>query len=246
MIDFELTAEQETLREEAKRFTDREVVPVARDNDRAARFDLNLVRRLGEMGYLGGTVSTEYGGGGLSQRSFALIVEEVGRGDSTARTVISVQTSLVCSTLERFGTEEQKRAWLPRLCTGEALGCFSLTEPNVGSDATALEARAERTGGGWRLSGEKRWASMGNHAKIAVVFARTEPGSGYRGVTAFLVPTETKGFSASSIHGKLGLRASDSAALHLDGVELGDDAVLGEVGQGFKIAMAASVAPPPA
>jgi alkylation response protein AidB-like acyl-CoA dehydrogenase len=239
VIDFELTDEQRLIRETARDFADNEIIPVARDNDRAERFDLDLVKKLGDMGYLGPIVSEEYGGRGLDYRTYALIVEEVGRGDSSARTVVSVQTSLVCSSIQRWGTEEQKREWLPRLCTGEILGCFGLTEPNTGSDAANLATRAERTDGGWRITGQKQWISMGNYAKVALVFAQTDPEQKHRGLAAFLVPTDSPGFSSSSIHGKLGLRASDTAELSLDGVEVGDEALLGDVGDGFKVAMSA-------
>ena len=239
MIDFELTDEQQLIRETARDFTDREIIPVARDNDRNERFDLDLVRKLGEMGYLGPIVDEEYGGRGLDYRTYALIVEEIGRGDSSARTVVSVQTSLVCSSIQRWGTEEQKHAWLPRLCTGEILGCFGLTEPDTGSDAANLKTRAEKTADGWRISGQKQWISMGNHAKLALVFAQTDPEQRHRGLGAFLVPTDSPGFSTGEIHGKLGLKASDTAELSLDGVEVGDEALLGEVGDGFKVAMSA-------
>ena len=239
MIDFELTDEQRLIRETARDFTDREIVPVARDNDRNERFDLELVGKLGEMGYLGPIVDEEYGGRGLDYRTYALIVEEVGRGDSSARTVVSVQTSLVCSSIERWGTEEQKKEWLPKLCSGEILGCFGLTEPNTGSDAANLSTRAERANGAWRISGQKQWISMGNFAKVAMVFAQTDPEKKHRGLACFLVPTDSEGFSSSEIHGKLGLRASDTAELSLDGVQVGEEALLGEVGDGFKVAMSA-------
>jgi alkylation response protein AidB-like acyl-CoA dehydrogenase len=239
LIEFELTDEQQLIRETARDFTDREIVPVARDNDRNERFDLDLVRKLGEMGYLGPIVAEEYGGRGLDYRTYGLIVEEIGRGDSSARTVVSVQTSLVCSSIQRWGTEEQKHEWLPRLCSGEILGCFGLTEPDTGSDAANLKTRAEKTGDGWKIGGQKQWISMGNHAKVALIFAQTDPEKKHRGLAAFLVSTDSPGFSSSEIHGKLGLRASDTAELSLDGVEVGDEALLGEVGDGFKVAMSA-------
>jgi butyryl-CoA dehydrogenase len=239
VIDFELTDEQRLIRETARDFTDREIVPVARENDRNEHFDTELVKKLGEMGYLGPIVAEEYGGRGLDYRTYALIVEEIGRGDSSARTVVSVQTSLVCSSIQRWGTEEQKHEWLPRLCSGEILGCFGLTEPDTGSDAANLKTRAEKTGDGWRISGGKQWISMGNYAKVALVFAQTDPEQKHRGLAAFLVPTDSPGFSSGSIHGKLGLRASDTAELSFDGVEVGDDALLGKVGDGFKVAMSA-------
>jgi len=235
VIDFELTDEQRLIRETARDFADREIIPVARENDRNEHFDLDLVRKLGEMGYLGPIVAEEYGGRGLDYLTYGLI----GRGDSSARTVVSVQTSLVCSSIQRWGTEEQKHEWLPRLCSGEILGCFGLTEPDTGSDAANLKTRAQKTDGGWRISGQKQWISMGNHAKVAMIFAQTDPEKKHRGLACFLVPTDSAGFSSGEIHGKLGLRASDTAELSLDGVEVGDEALLGEVGDGFKVAMSA-------
>ena len=238
-IDFELTDEQHLIRETAREFADREIIPRARDNDRSGRFDTELVQKLGEIGFLGAIVSEEYGGRGIDYRTYGLIVEEIGRGDSSARTVVSVQTSLVCSSIERWGTEEQKQEWLPRLCSGEALGCFGLTEPNTGSDAANLSTRATRIDGGWKISGQKQWISLGNFAKVALIFAQTDPEQAHRGLAAFLVPTDSPGFSSQEIHGKLGLHASDTAELSLDAVEVPEAAMLGEVGDGFKVAMSA-------
>jgi butyryl-CoA dehydrogenase len=238
-MDLDLSDEQRLIQETAREFVDREVVPRARDNDRAARFDVELVRRIGEMGYLGAPVAERYGGRDLDYVTYGLIVEQIGRGDSSVRTVVSVQTSLVCGSIERWGTEEQRMHWLPRLCSGEALGCFGLTEPDTGSDAAALRTRAERADGGWRISGQKMFISLGNQAEVALVFAQTDPAQKHRGIACFLVPTESEGFSSQEIHGKLGLRASDTASLALDAVQVPDDALLGEVGDGFKIAMTA-------
>jgi alkylation response protein AidB-like acyl-CoA dehydrogenase len=238
-VDFELSDEQRLIAETARDFTDNEIVPRARESDRAQRFDAELARRLGEMGYLGAPVAEEYGGRSLDYTSYGLIVEEVGRGDSAMRTVVSVQTSLVCGSIERWGTEEQKRRWLPRLCAGEAFGCFALTEPDAGSDPASIRTRAEKVDRGWRITGQKMWISLGNVADVALVFAQTDPKRAHRGICCFLVPTDRDGFSAQEIHGKLGLRASDTAALAFDGVEVPDDALLGEVGDGFKVAMSA-------
>jgi butyryl-CoA dehydrogenase len=235
----ELTDEQRLIAETARDFVDNEVVPRARESDRAARFDIELARRLGEMGYLGAPVAEEFGGRSLDYLTYGLIVEEVGRGDSAMRTVVSVQTSLVCGSIERWGSDGQKQRWLPRLCSGEAFGCFALTEPDTGSDAASLRTRAEKVDGGWRITGQKMWISLGNVAEVALVFAQTDPSARHRGLACFLVPTSSDGFSAQEIHGKLGLRASDTAALGLDGVEVSDDALLGEVGDGFKVAMSA-------
>src|SRR5688572_8004210 len=188
MVNFELTDEQKLIRDTAREFTDREIIPVARDNDRNERFDTEIVRKLGEIGFLGAIVAEEYGGRGLDYLSYGLIVEQIGRGDSSARTVVSVQTSLVGSSIERWGTEEQKHEWLPQICSGEALGCFALTEPNTGSDAANLSTRATRIDGGWRISGQKQWISMGNYSKVALVFAQTDPEQKHRGLACFLVP----------------------------------------------------------
>jgi butyryl-CoA dehydrogenase len=239
MIEFELTDEQRLIKETARDFTDGEIIPRARENDRNEHFDTELVQKIADMGYLGAIVSEEYGGRGLDYRTYGLIVEEIGRGDSAMRTVVSVVTSLVCSSIERWGSEEQKQAWLPALCSGEALGCFGLTEPGTGSDAANLSTRATRIDGGWRINGGKQWISLGNYAKLALVFAQTDPERKHRGIACFLVPTDAPGFSSQAIHGKLGLKGSDTAELALDGVEVPDEALMGEVGDGFKIAMSA-------
>ena len=234
-----LSDEQLLIQETARDFVDNEVVPRARESDRAQRFDAELARRLGEMGYLGAPVAEEHGGRGLDYLTYGLIVEEVGRGDSAMRTVVSVQSSLVCGSIERWGSDAQKSRWLPRLCSGEAFGCFGLTEPDTGSDAAALRTRAEKIDGGWRIGGQKMWISFGNVAEVALIFAQTNPEAKHRGLACFLVPTDSEGFSTQEIHGKLGLRASDTASLSLDAVEVPDEALLGEVGDGFKVAMSA-------
>jgi alkylation response protein AidB-like acyl-CoA dehydrogenase len=185
-------------------------------------------------------VPREHGGAGLDYLTYGLIVEEIGRGDSAMRTVVSVQTSLVCSAILRWGTDEQKQKYLPKLCSGEWLGCFALTEPDTGSDAANQKTRARRTDdGGWVLSGNKMWISMGNHAKVALVFAQTDPELKHRGIACFVVDTEHPGFSSQEIHGKMGLHGSDTAAIGLDDVFCPDENVMGEIGEGFKIAMSA-------
>ena len=144
-MDFQLSDEQRLISETAREFADKEIAPRVKENDRAARFDRELASKLGEVGYLGAPVAEEYGGRGLDYIGYGLIVEQVGRADSSARTVVSVQTSLVAGSIEKWGTEEQKQKWLPRLCSGEALGCFGLTEPDTGSDAANLRTRATKT-----------------------------------------------------------------------------------------------------
>jgi butyryl-CoA dehydrogenase len=236
-LDFQLTDEQRLISESAREFADKEIAPRVRDNDRAGRFDRDLATKLGEIGYLGAPVAEEYGGRSLDYLSYALIVEQVGRADSSARTVVSVQTSLVAGSIERWGTDEQKREWLPRLCSGEALGCFALTEPDAGSDPASMRTRAKKTDSGWTITGNKMWISMGNVSELALVFAQTDVDKKHRGLACFLVPTSTEGYGSQEIHGKLGLRSSDTAEISLDDVEVPDDALLGEVGDGFKIAM---------
>jgi butyryl-CoA dehydrogenase len=238
-MNLDLTDEQRLIRETARDFADREIVPRARENDRKERFDLELVGKLGEMGYLGAPVAEQYGGRGLDYLSYGLVVEEIGRADSSARTVVSVQTSLVAGSIEQWGTEEQKNSLLPKLCSGEWLGCFGLTEPGTGSDAASVGTRATRQNGGWKISGSKMFISLGNNARVAMIFAQTDPEKKHRGMACFLVPTDRPGFSSQEIHGKLGLRASDTAELALDEVEVTDDEILGEIGDGFKIAMSA-------
>jgi butyryl-CoA dehydrogenase len=238
-LDFQLSDEQRLISEAAREFADREIAPRVRENDRAARFDRELASKLGEVGYLGAPVAEKYGGRGLDYLGYGLIVEQVGRADSSARTVVSVQTSLVAGSIEKWGSEEQKRKWLPRLCSGEGLGCFGLTEPDTGSDAANLRTRATRTDSGWSISGQKMWISLGNVSDFALIFAQTDPEKKHRGLACFIVPTDSDGFTTQEIHGKLGLRSSDTAEISLDEVEVGEEAMLGEVGDGFKVAMSA-------
>jgi butyryl-CoA dehydrogenase len=238
-MDFQLSDEQKLIAEAAREFADREILPVVRDNDRAGRFDRELARKMGEVGYLGAPVAEEYGGRGLDYIGYGLIVEQIGRADSSARTVVSVQTSLVGSSIEYWGTEEQKQKWLPLLCSGKGFGAFGLTEPDTGSDAANIRTRATKTDSGWSISGQKMWISLGNVADVVLIFAQTDPSKKHRGLACFLVPTDSPGFTAQEIHGKLGLRSSDTAELSLDEVEVGEDAMLGEIGDGFKVAMSA-------
>ena len=237
-MNFQLTSEQELIRLSAREFAEREIAPHAREWDRAEETDRSLVTKLADAGYLGAGWEEEYGGSGLDTVSYALVVEELGRADSSVRGIVSVQNGLVGKTIARFGTEEQKRAWLPKLASGAALGCYALTEPGCGSDAAALVTRAERDADGWTLTGSKTFITLGTWASIALVFARTGS-AGPRGITCFLVPTEADGFESRPIKGKLGLRAQDTAELSLDGVRVPDDTRLGELDGGFGVAMSA-------
>ncbi|HEU0249593.1 MAG TPA: acyl-CoA dehydrogenase family protein [Solirubrobacteraceae bacterium] len=236
-MDFDLTDEQQLIRQTAREFTEKEIVVQSRENARNHHFDLDLVKKVAAQGYLGAIVPQEYGGAGLDYFSYGLVVEEIGRGDSAIRTVISVQTSLVCSGLVKFGTEEQKHKYLPKLCSGEWLACFGLTEPDTGSDAANQKTRARKTDSGWVINGAKMWISMGNYAKLAVIFAQTDPELGHKGVACFLVDTDQPGYKAQTIEHKMGLHASDTASISLEDVEVSDEDMLGQVGDGFKIAM---------
>jgi hypothetical protein len=237
-MDLTLTDEQVALRELARDFIDAEVVPYAAAWDRAEAVDRSIIGKLAKVGFLGMTVPEEYGGSGGDHLSYCLMMEELGRGDTAVRGIVSVTLGLVGKTILSFGTEEQKRHWLPRLCSGESLACFGLTEPDTGSDAASLSTRAVRDGDGWVITGGKMFITNGTWADLALVFARTgEPGP--RGISAFLVPTGAAGFDHREIKGKLGLRGQSTGELILDGVRVPDSAMLGEEGRGFRIAMAA-------
>jgi butyryl-CoA dehydrogenase len=236
-MDFSLTDEQRLIRETARSFADNEIIPRVRDNDRNEHFDTEIVQKMAAQGYIGAIVPQQYGGAGLDYRTYGLIVEEIGRACSAMRTVISVNTSLVASAFLKWATEEQKQSYLPKLCSGEWLGCFALTEPDTGSDAANQKTRAVKTDDGWVINGAKMFISFANYAKFALVFAQTDPSLKHRGIGCFLVDTDQPGFQPQAIHGKMGLRTSNTASISLDDVEVPDGALLGEIGDGFKVAM---------
>ncbi|BCL17398.1 acyl-CoA dehydrogenase family protein [Micromonospora sagamiensis] len=236
-MDLHLSAEQAAVRQLAADFVAREVTPHAATWDRRESVDPDLARRLGEVGFLGLTIAEEHGGSGGDHLSYCLVLEELGRGDSSVRGIVSVSLGLVAKSIAAHGTPDQRAEWLPRLCAGTALGCFALTEPGSGSDAAALTTRATRDGTDWLISGRKVFITNGTIADVALVFARTG-GDGHRGITAFLVPTDAPGFTRREIHGKLGLRGQATAELVLDDVRVPDSARLGEQGGGFRLALA--------
>jgi hypothetical protein len=237
-MDFALTEEQLLIRETARTFCDREIVPHARDWDRTERMDPGIVAKLADVGFLGCALPEEYGGMGLDTVSYCLVMEELGRADSSVRGIVSVNNGLAGKTIATWGTSDQKAEWLPRMCSGEALGCYGLTEPGSGSDPASLVTRAERDGDSWVINGSKIFITLGSWAGVCLVFARTG-GEGPRGITCFLVPASSDGFTARKIDGKLGLRAQDTAELFLDDVRVPDGARLGDEGAGFKVAMSA-------
>ncbi|MFE2326230.1 acyl-CoA dehydrogenase family protein [Streptomyces sp. NPDC059385] len=238
-MDMELSEEQAAVRGLAREFTEREVVPYAADWDRAESVDRAIVKKLGALGFLGLTVPEEYGGSGGDHLAYVLVTEELGRGDSSVRGIVSVSLGLVAKTIAAWGTEEQKNDWLPRLCSGDALGCFGLTEPGTGSDAGNLTTRAVREGDAYVISGGKTFITNGTWADVVLLFARTNDEPGHRGVSAFLVPADAPGLARREIHGKLGLRGQATAELALDGVRVPASAMLGPEGKGFSVAMSA-------
>ncbi|OEV06483.1 acyl-CoA dehydrogenase [Streptomyces nanshensis] len=233
--DFGLTETQRDIRTMAADFVDAEIAPYAREWDRAERVDPGIPRRLGELGFLGLTVPERYGGTEADLLSYVLATEELGRGDSAVRGIVSVSLGLVTKTIVSHGTEAQREEWIPRLASGEALGCFALTEPGTGSDAGSLSTRATRDGGDWVIDGSKMFITNGTVADVALTFARTSE----NGITAFLVPAGTPGLTATEIHGKLGLRGQATAELAYEGVRVPDSARLGETGRGLGIALGA-------
>jgi acyl-CoA dehydrogenase len=238
-MNLELTEEQAAVRKLAGDFVDREISPHVRDWDRAESVDRAIVGRLGALGFLGMTVPEEHGGSGGDHLTYCLVTEELGRGDSSVRGIVSVSLGLVAKTILAWGDEEQKRAWLPLLTSGAALGCFGLTEPGTGSDAGNLATRAVRDGGDWVVNGSKMFITNGTWADVVLLFARTNDTPGHRGVSAFLVPADTPGLLRRTLHGKLGLRGQATAELVLTDVRVPDAAMLGPEGKGFSIAMSA-------
>jgi alkylation response protein AidB-like acyl-CoA dehydrogenase len=239
-MDLTLDDEQQALQKTVRDWVDKVVAPAALEADRNEKLPDSALTGLRDLGLLGLTIPEQYEGGAADPLSYVLTVEELGRGDANVRSILSVHLGLVAGPIVRWGTEEQKASWLPRMASGEVIGCFGLTEPDAGSDPASLRSTAEKLpGGGYRLSGQKIFITNGTIAGLALVMARTG-GPGARGVSAFLVPTDSAGFSATKIKGKLGLRSCDTAELVLDGVEVGPEALLGEQeGIGIKAALGA-------
>jgi alkylation response protein AidB-like acyl-CoA dehydrogenase len=235
-MDMSLSQEQESFRRLAREFLDAEAVPHRTEWDRREAVDLDIVPRMADIGFFGLTIPEEYGGLGGDYTTYVLGMEELGRADSALRGIVSVSNGLVGKSILAAGTEEQKQEWLPRIASAEVLGCFGLTEPDTGSDAGNLTSRARHDGTDWVIDGRKLFITNGTWAKVALVFARTG-GEGPKGVSAFLVPTDASGFEAREVKGKLGLRGQATAELFLDGVRVPAEAMLGEEGDGFKIAM---------
>ncbi|MBY8884581.1 acyl-CoA dehydrogenase family protein [Streptomyces sp. PTM05] len=238
-MDLGLSEEQAAVRRLARDFVEREIAPHVIAWDRAESVDRSIVEKLGSVGFLGLTIPEEYGGSGGDHLSYCLVTEELGRGDSSVRGIVSVSLGLVAKSIAHWGSEEQKREWLPRLCSGEAVGCFGLTEPGTGSDAANLTTKAVRDGDAYVIDGAKMFITNGTWADVVLLFARTGPEPGHKGVSAFLVPTDTPGLERRVIHGKLGLRGQATAELALDGVRVPASAMIAPEGKGFSVAMSA-------
>jgi len=240
-MDLTLSEEQLAFKKVARDFLDAEVVPYRAEWDRRESVDTALIPKMGEIGFFGLTIPEEYGGLGGDYITYCIGMEELGRADSSVRGIVSVSMGLFGKIVLSHGTEEQKQRWLPGIANGTLLGCFGLTEPDNGSDPANLKTRAVREAPGdehseWVINGGKIFITNGSWADVCVVFARTG-GPGAKGVSAFLVPTDTPGFIRNEIHGKLGLRGQVTSELTFDNVRVPADAMLGEEGEGFRIAM---------
>ncbi len=243
-MDFDLTDEQKMIRDAARDFAAREVAPKAAELDKTSRWPTEIVARMAELGFLGMAIPEEYGGGGLDALSYALAMEEISAACASCGVIMSVNNSLFCDPLYKFGTDEQKKEILTPVASGKKLGCFGLTEPMSGSDAQTMVTSAEKTKDGWSLNGAKNWITNGPHADFILVFAITEKVAQGEGKpprlkhTAFVIPKGTPGYTQAAPDHKLGIHAAHSCTVFFENCEVPDSAVVGKVGEGFKVAMA--------
>jgi len=237
-MDFELTEEQALLRSAVREFAEEVVRPRAAVIDQTGEFPKDIFFEAGELGLAGVTVPTEYGGSGMDTVSYVIVIEEISRVCANTGVILSVNNSLVCDPIEKFGNEEQKKRFLVPLARGEKLGCFALTEPNAGSDAANQQTRAIREGDSYRISGQKVFITCGQAADVCLLFAMTDPDRKARGISAFLVDADTPGFDRSRHQIKLGVNASGTVEIFLSDVRVPAENRLGQEGEGFKIAMA--------
>jgi alkylation response protein AidB-like acyl-CoA dehydrogenase len=242
-MDFALTAEQQRIQAIARDFAQQEVAPRAREADEQGVFPRQLIPRMAALGLLAGPLSRDYGGAGMDNVSFALVCEELGRADSSVRGFLTVHAGLVTSCIVRWGSEEQKRAYLPRMASGDLIGCYCLTEAEAGSDAASMRTGARGEGDEYVLDGEKIWITNGRSANLGIVFATRDPAARHRGICAFLVEMDRPGLTGlarEKMPGReLGHRASEHARITFTGCRVPASALLGEAGQGFKVAMSA-------
>ncbi|ABY36359.1 MULTISPECIES: acyl-CoA dehydrogenase [Chloroflexus] len=236
-MEFQLTEDQQMLRDMVRQFAEKEAKPTVAERDEHARWPAELVRKMGELGLMGVAVSEEYGGAGMDYVSYAIVIEELSRVDPSLGVIASVNNSLVCYGIEKFGTEEQKRELLVPLASGRMLGAFSLSEPGAGSDAAAQRTTAVRDGDYYVINGVKNWVTNGDHADTIILMAMTDPSKGTKGITAFLVDTHAPGCRVVKVENKLGIRSAHSCQMAYDDYRIPAWRRLGEEGQGFKIAM---------
>lgn len=232
-----LTAEQCMVQDMMRDFSQSQLKPTAAERDKTHQFPLQELKALGELGALGMTVPEQWGGAGLDYTALVIALEEIAAGDGAISTIVSVQNSLPCGILLKYGNDVQKQKYLSKLATGEWLGCFCLTEPEVGSDAGAISCRAVKDGDHWVLNGTKQFITTGKYAQIALVFAVTDKAAGKRGISCFLVPTDTQGYVVSRLEEKMGQHCSDTATIVLDNCRIPAENLLGAEGEGYKIAL---------
>ena len=238
-MQFAPTEEQELVQRTARDFAERALIPKAAARDASGEFPEAELRELGKLGLLAIALPEELGGANAGAVAYSLAMQELARGDASVSVAVSV-TNMVGELIVANGTPAQQEQWIPRLASGELVaGAFALSEPEAGSDPAALRTTATKTGSGWRISGTKQWITTGDRAGVMIVWAVTDPSAGHNGITAFIVPGKARGMTVARLEDKLGLRASTTAQLVLDGVEVGDDAVLGAPGRGFALAMMA-------
>lgn len=238
-MDFELSSEQRMMRDTARDFATREVLPHAAEIDREHRFPAEIVRQAAALGFMGVTIPAEWEGAGMDTFSYALAIEEISRACASTGVILSVNNSLACVPLLGYGTEAQKRAWLPDLASGRKLGCFALSEPEAGSDPRALRTTAVRRGDRFVINGTKNFITNGPHADFMLLLAATEPAAGAKGISAFLVDMRSPGIKIGPPDRKLGIRGAASAQIFFTDCEVGADSVLGAVNGGYKIALSA-------
>jgi len=238
-MNFELTEEQRMIREMVRDFADREITPHAANWDERAEFPAEAVRKLGELGLMGVPIPAEDGGAGADYVSYALVIEELSRADAATGVICSAHTSLACDPLARFASDAQRARFLRPLASGKGLGCYSLSEPQTGSDAASLQCTATRTNGEWVINGRKVFVTNGREADVTLFFATHDKAAGHLGVCAFAIEKGHPGFAVGSILHKLGIRASSTVELLFDHCVLTDDHLIGKPGDGFKIAMSA-------
>jgi butyryl-CoA dehydrogenase len=237
-MNFTPTEEQLAVQTLARDFAHNEVLPKAAEIDREHRHPVELVKRMAELGFLGIAIPDQYGGAGFDHVSYALAMEEISRACASTGVIMSVNNSLVCDPIYRFGTDAQKQEWLTPLASGKLLGCFALSEPEAGSDAAAQKTVAEKqSDGSWVINGTKNWITNGPVADVCVLFTMNDKALGHKGITAFILPMKTKGVRTGPPDDKMGIRGSKSSQIYLDDVRLPADAVLGDVGRGFAVAM---------